>query len=142
MKDGPRRESGPDKPVPPLKANHMTGALNVLVVEDDATIGMLLAELLETMGHRVCAIESTEAGAVESAARFKPDLMIVDALLGEGSGLSAFETIQSWRPVPHVFVSGNLAGVRMRGPHAIGLQKPYSEPQLAEAIKRALAPGA
>ena len=119
----------------------MTDALNVLVVEDDAIIGTLLAELLTTMGHRVCAIESTEAGAVESATRFLPDMMIVDALLGEGSGVSAVATILRSRPVPHVFVSGNLSGIPGRGSSAISLLKPYSEPQLAEAIDRALAIG-
>ena len=63
-------------------------ALRVLVVEDDCMIGMLLAEMLEAMGHDPCAIEATEADAVTAVARYRPDLMIVDAWLGDGSGLS------------------------------------------------------
>jgi len=42
-------------------------ALRVLVVEDNAIIGMLLAEVLAGMGHDVCAIEATEADAVTAA---------------------------------------------------------------------------
>jgi CheY-like chemotaxis protein len=37
-------------------------ALRVLVVEDNAIIGMLLAEMLAEMGHDVCGLETTEAG--------------------------------------------------------------------------------
>lgn len=43
-------------------------ALNVLVVADDALIGMLFADALAAMGHDVCAIEATEADAVAAAA--------------------------------------------------------------------------
>jgi DNA-binding response OmpR family regulator len=53
--------------------------LRVLVVEDDPMIGMLLAEMLEAIGHDVCAIETIEAAAVAAAARYRPDLLIVDA---------------------------------------------------------------
>ena len=52
-------------------------APRVLVVEDDAMIGVLLGEMLEGMGYDVCGIEATEADAVTAAARFRPDLMIV-----------------------------------------------------------------
>jgi DNA-binding response OmpR family regulator len=39
-------------------------ALRVLLVEDDAMISMLLADLLKEMGHDVCAIEGTQDAAV------------------------------------------------------------------------------
>ena len=39
-------------------------ALSILVVEDDAMIGMLLGEMLEEMGYDVCAIAATEEDAV------------------------------------------------------------------------------
>ena len=34
--------------------------LRILLVDDDAMIGTLLAELLDEMGHVVCGIEATE----------------------------------------------------------------------------------
>ena len=112
--------------------------MNILVVEDDALIGMLLGELLVEMGHAVCAIESTEAGAVMAAARYRPDMMIVDAMLGDESGVAAVDTIIETRAIPHVFVSGNIAGVFKSRPNAVGLKKPYTESDLASAMKRAL----
>ena len=33
--------------------------LRIMVVEDDMLIGMLLGEMLEAMGHEICAIERT-----------------------------------------------------------------------------------
>jgi DNA-binding response OmpR family regulator len=113
-------------------------ALRVLVVEDDAMIGMLLAGMLEEMGHDVCAIEATEADAVSAAAQHRPDLMIVDARLGDGSGVSAVEEILRTGFVPHLFMSGNVSRVMALRPGAVVLQKPFLEAELARAIQRAL----
>jgi len=113
-------------------------ALRVLVVEDNAFIGMLYADLLVEMGHTVCAIEVTESEAVAAATLYNPDLMIVDAALGEGTGVSAVEKILRAGSVPHVFVSGDVVSVRAVRPDAIVLQKPFRDQDLARAIQRAL----
>ena len=116
-------------------------AMRVLVVEDDVVIGTLLAEMLVGMGHDVCAIEATEADAVSAAARCKPDLMIVDVSLGEGSGVAAVEAIHRAGPVPHVFVSGDIARVQALRPSSIFIQKPYRESDLARVIQQLLDSG-
>lgn len=113
-------------------------ALRVLVVEDDAVIAMLLADMFAAMGHDVCAIEATEAGAVAAADRCRPDLMIVDARLGDGNGFSAVEKILQTGFVPHVFISGDISTVRARKPGAVAIQKPFDESALVGAIQRAL----
>ena len=111
--------------------------LKIMVVEDDALIGMLLGDMLEGMGHDVCAIVATEDGAVSGAAFHHPDLMVVDAWLGEGSGISAMDKIQTVGPMPHVFVSGDKSRVRIRRPDSIMVQKPYREADIVQAIRRA-----
>jgi CheY-like chemotaxis protein len=116
----------------------LTKAPRVVVVEDDAMIGVLLGEMLEGMGYDVCSIEATEADAVTAAALYRPDLMIVDVQLGDGSGVSAIDTIHRARPVPHVFVSGDIARLRALKPGSIAIQKPYRESELALTIQRAL----
>jgi two-component system, response regulator PdtaR len=113
-------------------------ALRVLVVEDDFVIGMLLAEMLEEMGHEVCAVETSETDAVMAAARCRPNLMIVDAGLGDGSGVSAVEEILRAEPIPHLFVSGDISAVQALKPGAAVMQKPFGEADLAQAIRRAL----
>ena len=115
-------------------------SLRVLVIEDDAVIGMLLGEMLAEMGHNMCAVAATEAEAVTAAARYGPDLMIVDARLGDGSGLSAVEEIGRSGVVPHFFVSGDASQVRALRPGAVVLQKPFRESDLVRAISRVCAP--
>jgi DNA-binding response OmpR family regulator len=113
-------------------------ALRILVMEDDIMIGTLLADVLQEMGHDVCAIESTEDDAVAAAKRCKPDMMIVDARLGNGSGISAVREILRGGWVPHVFVSGETSSIRTLRPDAVVLQKPFRDTDLARAIQRAL----
>jgi CheY-like chemotaxis protein len=109
--------------------------LRVLVVEDNAIIGILLAEMLTEMGHLVCSVEATEAGAIEAAARWRPDLMIVDAELREGNGFEAIKSILTSGPMPHVFMSGTAAGIS--GVDSPVIQKPFGEKELVRAIERA-----
>lgn len=113
-------------------------ALRIMIVEDDAKVATLLAEVLEEQGHEICATEATEADAVTTAVSCRPDLMIVDALLSLGSGVAAVEQILRIWPVPHVFVSGDLSRVRKLRPNAVMLQKPFRESDLASAMQRAL----
>ena len=111
----------------------------MLVIEDDALIAILLAELLVAMGHEVCAITYSEAEAVIAATHYDPDLMIVDAGLGRGSGITAVEEILRTRPTAHVFLSGDADRVRRLKPDAVILSKPFREADLARAIDMALA---
>ena len=114
-------------------------ALQILVVEDDALIAMLLEETLAEMGHGVCAVEASQAGAVKAALRCRPDLIIVDVELREGDGISAVDEILSTGFIPHLFVSGNIKKVLARSPGSVAIEKPFREPELIRAIHRALA---
>jgi CheY-like chemotaxis protein len=113
-------------------------ALSILVVEDDAVLGLLVAETLKQMGHRVCAIETTQADAVTAAVRYEPDLVIVDAQLRFGNGITAIEDMLRTGPIPHVFVTGDTAGVKALRPDAVVVQKPFREADLVRAIQCAL----
>ncbi len=111
--------------------------LNVLVIEDDALIGMLLAEMLEEMGFSVCAIAATEDDAVADAYRCKPGLMIVDEQLREGNGPSAVQRILLAGAVPCVFISGAPASYG-RSARKV-LRKPFAERDLMSAIREVVA---
>jgi two-component system, response regulator PdtaR len=102
---------------------------SILVVEDEAIIGMLLSEVLAGMGHKVIGVAATEGTAIALAAEYRPDLLIVDAGLASGNGLSAVDTI---------LATGNALKVRLQKPSAIVLEKPFHEADLADAIGRAL----
>lgn len=115
--------------------------LRILVVEDDAMIGPLLAEMLEDLGHVVCAVEVNAVNAVAAAARHHPDLMIVDVGLGDESGVSAVREILKHGFVPHIFVTGDAVRNLSLGPGVVLIQKPFRGPDIVAAIRRAI-PGA
>lgn len=112
--------------------------LRIVLVEDERSLARIFAEVLAGMGHDVCAIEEDESGAIAAAARCKPDLMIVDVRLGEGSGVAAVTEILRKGFVAHLFVSGDTSGVLAQRPAAVTLQKPFFASQLIGAMKRAL----
>ncbi len=112
--------------------------LRIMVVDDDAMIAFLLGEILKGLGHDVCATEGAEDGAISAALACKPDLMIVDEHLGEGSGMKVVDVVCEQEWVPHIFVSGDFRAVERLRPRAVIVAKPYSEAGLANAIQRAM----
>ena len=115
----------------------MKKRLRIIVAEDDALIAMDLGELLEGMGHDVCATVRTEAEAVEAAARLEPDLMIVDGNLDHGSGVSAMRTILAHSFVAHVYVTGDPQHIEGLTSDAIIVAKPFNLRELTAGIERA-----
>jgi two-component system, response regulator PdtaR len=117
-------------------------SLRILVVEDDALIAMVLGELLEGMGHEVCDTAGTQADAVASAIRHRPDMMIVDGALRQGNGIAAVDEILLGGPLPHVFVSGDTGRIKAHRPDAAVLRKPFRLAELGGAIDTAFAAAA
>ena len=120
-------------------ATRDTKPLRIVIAEDEAIVAVLLGEMLEALGHTVCAIEATELGLVMAATRLRPDLLVVDVQLRGGSGLVAMEHVLEIGFVPHVLISG--ATVAMPSAGAVTLQKPFWESDIVDAIARALAAG-
>jgi len=104
----------------------VTKQLVIVIVEDDVLIAMDLADLLIGMGHDVRTVARTEAEAVAAAAMHRPDLMIVDGHLAEGSGVSAMRRILAKGFVPHIYVTGNSLGIDGLPADAIVIGKPFN----------------
>jgi DNA-binding response OmpR family regulator len=66
-----------------------------MIVDVDANIGSLLAEPLKALGHEVCAIEASESGALAVGGSSKPNLMIIDSQLHDGSGIRARQALDA-----------------------------------------------
>ena len=114
--------------------------VRILIAVDDVLIAMFLEELLDAMGHEVCAAVSNQAQVVAAAAQQSPDLMIVDERLREGSGFAAVVEVLKTGFVPHIYATGDWYRVLAHNPEAIVLQKPYTAQALSRAIERALEP--
>lgn len=83
--------------------------LRILLVEDNTVLRALIAEVLGDLGYDVCGVAGTEQGAIESAARLLPDIMIVDVMLPRGDGVSAMDAILRATDMPHIFMTGGPA---------------------------------
>ncbi len=112
--------------------------LRILIAEDEAIIALLLGEVLRGLGHSICATVATEDEAVAAALEHHPDLIIIDAGLRDGSGITAMATINTTRQTPYIFSTGDAAGARALQPTAVVLEKPFHEEDLIMAIERAL----
>jgi two-component system, response regulator PdtaR len=113
-------------------------AQRVLVVDDEPMICLLLSEMIEQMGHGVCGSASSTAVALALTVLHKPDLLIVDAWLGEDSGLDTVAKIIETNFIPHIYITGNIQWLRNLRPDVLALEKPFREPALAMAIQLAL----
>lgn len=112
--------------------------LRILLAEDDAMISLHLSDLLAQMGYEICAAVDTEAAMVAAATQHRPDLLLVDARLGTGSGIDAVKAILLTGFTPHIFISGMSLRAEDLPPGAVILQKPFNEFELARALTRAL----
>jgi CheY-like chemotaxis protein len=80
----------------------------VLIVEDDALIALDLQQTIEELGGLVVGRASRTPEAIGLAAKYKPDVVLMDIRLAGGSdGIDAARGIQRLRQTPIIFVTGN-----------------------------------
>jgi two-component system response regulator DevR len=80
-------------------------SLRLLVVDDHEVVRQGLVALLDRReGFEVVAQAGTVAEAVAEAARFEPDLVIMDVRLPDGSGIEACREIRAARPETRVIM--------------------------------------
>lgn len=114
----------------------------ILIVDDEPNIVVSLEFLLGREGYEV-AVATTGPEALERAATFRPDLVLLDVML---PGTDGFEVCRSLRatPSPPLVVMLTARGretERLKGLD-LGAQlyvtKPFSTRQLVEDIRRCL----
>ena len=109
----------------------------VLIVEDDPAVAAVLGDAFGAAGYRFFVLRK-KASAGRFLHRLRPDLVIVDYGLIDGSGIEAAQMAAEAK-VPVVVTSGHL-GVREEV-EALGflfLQKPFRPSQVFNAIEHAL----
>lgn len=78
----------------------------VLIIEDEPIIAMDLEALITEMGHTVVGIADTRTDAVEAALSHRPDLILADIQLADGSsGIDAVRDILEQFSVPVIFIT-------------------------------------
>jgi CheY-like chemotaxis protein len=114
---------------------------NILIIEDEPLISMDLETLVENLGHSVTGIARTRDEAIRMAQQVKPNLILADIQLADGtSGLDAVNEIALELSVPVVFITAYpekflMGEVTMP---ALMLAKPFQQDQVRNCIDRAL----
>jgi CheY-like chemotaxis protein len=81
---------------------------NILIIEDEPVAACHLAELVEGLGHRVTGVGRTHSEALQFARCKKPDLILSDIQLADGSsGLEAVNEILGNLEIPVIFITGH-----------------------------------
>nr|WP_172300320.1 response regulator [Pseudoruegeria sp. HB172150] len=115
---------------------------SVLVIEDEAIIAMDLQGIVADMGHAITGVARTASGAVSLAEKERPDLILSDIQLADGSsGIDAVnEILKGARETPVIFITAFperlLTGERPEP--AFVITKPYSEEQVRSAVSQAM----
>lgn len=113
----------------------------ILIIEDETVIAMDLSDLVIDQGHDVCATAATASEAVAAAKRERPDLVLADIQLADGSsGIDAVRDILASFSVPVIFITAFpdrlLTGERPEPTFLI--TKPYSPDMVRAAVSQAL----
>ena len=120
----------------------MNSTAHILVVDDDREIRSLLARYLEGQGFRV----SIAADRRECEARLRdsnPDLLVLDVMLPDGSGLDICRNLQDQRPrIPIILLTAlkedvdRIIGLELGADDYLG--KPFNPRELVARIKAVL----
>jgi CheY-like chemotaxis protein len=113
----------------------------ILIIEDNALLAIELEELIESLGHRPIGPVATGAQAIDLAKREKPDLILSDVKLRDGtSGIDAVDHIRSDIDIPVIYVTAYMDRVNNRksDPDIYVLPKPFSNNLIRSFITGAL----
>ncbi len=113
----------------------------ILVVEDEEQIRRFVRMSLEAEGYRVCEAETQKRGLIETGTR-KPDLLIVDLGLPDGSGVDLIRDVRGWSGVPILVLSARVEeGDKIEALDAGAddyLTKPFGTGELAARVRAML----
>ncbi|WP_288948013.1 response regulator [uncultured Paracoccus sp.] len=127
-----------------IALNEMSRSIagKVMVIEDETIIAMDLKGIVQSMGHDVTGIARTHSAAVDLAKQKRPDLILADIQLADGSsGIDAVnELLRDLGDIPVIFITAFperlLTGDRPEP--AFLISKPYSEEQVRSAVSQAM----
>ena len=125
-------------PDPAFGAESKMRQVSVFLVEDETLIRMMIAGMVEELGHTVVAEAANIADALRLAETMDFGIAILDINVG-GDRIEPVAEIIDGRHLPFVFASGyGPAGLPARFRDRPALQKPFSTDRLERAIQLAL----
>lgn len=72
--------------------------MNVLIVDDNEMTRALLRTILSSEGYKVMAEASNSKNGLEQALKIKPDIVCLDILMPDGSGIEVLKQVMTELP--------------------------------------------
>ena len=111
---------------------------HVLIIEDEALIALDLQDMVSTAGATSFDFAETECEAVKAARAHRPDVILSDVMLREGTGPHAVAAIQGeMGPLPVIFITATPDACTSCDPPAVVLGKPIIDARVREAFQAA-----
>jgi CheY-like chemotaxis protein len=113
---------------------------SVLVVEDEFIVAAYLKMLLQRNGFTVAGTISTGEEAVETVAKFRPDVIIMDVnLAGAMNGIEAANMISSQSDIPFLFMTAHASfyeNLVIGHSPVFVIDKPFEEKLLLSTLRK------
>ena len=115
--------------------------LRIAIAEDNWLVAEYLCGELAALGHAIVGRARTAAELINLVARERPDLVLVDVRLADGSdGLAAAKEIQERFDIPAIAVTGHLTAAEAEAAGLLGiLSKPCTSHALRAILEEAAA---
>jgi CheY-like chemotaxis protein len=118
--------------------------MRILIVDDNASMRILLSTLMSDRGHQVVGSLAEGNGVMEAVARLKPEIVCLDYQLPGRDGLEILDEINNTRPeIDVLFITASEdpeIEQRAADAGAAGfLRKPFGQKQVLDEIQEVLA---
>lgn len=117
--------------------------LGILIAEDEGIVAFDLKRTLRSFGFEKIIVAHSGKEAVEKNKSGNPDVIIMDIMMDHGlDGIEAARKINENETKPIIFVTASTDESTFREAKKVNpieiIRKPFSEPQLKEAILKAV----
>ncbi len=113
---------------------------HVLIIEDEPLIAMDIEDLLREHGALTFSFADTQQSALARSREQRPDFILSDVWLHEGTGPLAVACIRHERgTIPVIFVTATPEACTPCAPPGMIFRKPLDRPAIGAAFRRMLA---
>lgn len=114
--------------------------MRILIADDNVALQGVLAEVVSDAGHSV-EVASSADGALSSIGSFRPDMILLDADMQEGHGLTLLDRMQNSVPsidTPVIIIRSWNRQIPQDVPMVKGLiEKPFTAQDVMESMEKA-----
>jgi CheY-like chemotaxis protein len=137
----PKTAAEDDSAAAKTQEKKVSGGKTIMVVDDSIVIRKMVEIALEEDDYRIITATSGKEGMTVLDAE-NPDLVILDMMLPDMSGIDLLKTIKASRGIPVIMLSGKDSPQLIETAKGVGaddfLPKPFRDEELVEKVKTLL----